>query len=67
MIYEPIPVKFFVDFWDYFGHFSIKISGVIYSGGITPETLSRKLAQKNPKINEKFYWDRFFYTYIQRF
>jgi len=42
------------DFWDYFGRFSIKISGVIYSGDITPEILSRKSAQKNPKIDEKF-------------
>jgi len=50
-MYEPIPLKFFVDFWDYFGRFSIKISGVIYSGDITPEILSRKSAQKNPKID----------------
>ena len=35
--------------FDYFGRFSIKISGVIYSGDITPEILSRKSAQKNQK------------------
>jgi|694.fasta_scaffold13300_12 hypothetical protein len=37
-------------FWDYFGRFSVKIPGVICFADITPEILSRKLAQKNPKI-----------------
>jgi len=48
---EPVPLKFFVDFWDYFGHFSIKISGVIYSGDITPEILIEKRLKRRHGSN----------------
>ena len=33
---ESIPVKCFVDFWDYFGRLSMQISGVIYYLSILP-------------------------------
>lgn len=46
--YEPIPVKFFVNFRNYFGRFSIKILGVIYrcravSGFLLRESLKPDL------------------------
>jgi hypothetical protein len=60
---ETIPLKFFVDFWDYFGLFSIQIRGAISTFVYCPPNLNRKWAKIIPEIDEKFYWDRFLYIF----
>jgi len=51
---EPISIKFFVEFLDSFGLFSIQILGAISLSNIAPEIMNRKQAQKNRKIDRNF-------------
>jgi hypothetical protein len=51
LMFEPVLTKFFVDFLDYFGLFSIQRPGVIYFCRYDPWHLNQKLAQKNQKID----------------
>jgi len=47
-----ISIKFFVEFLDYFGRFSIsKLGGPYTVVDIVPQVLNRKSAQKNRKID----------------
>jgi SEC-C motif-containing protein len=48
VIFEPIPVKFFVDFRDYFGRFSIQLMRAILNK-YCHHQLDQKSVQKNPK------------------
>ncbi len=52
---EPIPVKFFVDFRDYFGRFSIQIAGVISTFRILPPRFESKIGSKEPKNRLKLF------------
>ena len=48
---EPIQVKFFVEFLDYFGRFFALLTGAISTFEYGPRKKSEKSAQKNRKID----------------
>jgi hypothetical protein len=52
---EPISVKFFIDFWDYFSNCWRQYG----NNNIVPYNWNRKAAKIIPEIDEKFYRDRF--------
>jgi hypothetical protein len=57
---EPIPVKFFVDFRDSFEPLFDSIDVGYIEKILSPSSAVEKRLKRIPKINEKFYWDRFF-------
>jgi len=56
---EPIRIKFFVDFADYFGRFLIIFWWVIYLVDITHQKIIKNRLKRTAKSTETFYPDRF--------
>ena len=52
---EPISVKFFVDFGDYFGRFSLLFRGVISTFRILPPEKEAKIGSKEPQNRLKLF------------
>jgi len=57
--HEPIRIKFFVNFADYFGRFLIIFWWVIYLVDITHQKIIKNRLKRTAKSTETFYPDRF--------